>query len=248
MPLAIPLSERAKFLAGQLLAGGFIEAPSGQPATCVSLRVRSAIEDALARGETHYTDRPGILPLREKVAALLHARFGIAMNAKTDLLISCGVTEARFVAIQQLLAPGDTLAAPAAAERLRGAALLGRVDVVSTVPVVPAGADSMYLTSSSTEASLRSHLSAAAFKMPILYEVDDSGNSFHPAQVRGFEGRTVTIGALHVGARGDSDCWRVGYLASPAGLSPGMRDFKQALTICSTNLSQWAALAAVEAL
>ena len=68
--------------------------------------------------------------------------------------------------------------------------------------------------------------------------------SFHPHSIAGFGERVVTIGEIGlehglVGAR-------LGYLAAPAGSSAGLRDFKQALTICSTNLSQWAALAVVE--
>ena len=34
--------------------------------------VQSAAIAALERGETHYTDRQGILPLREKIACLLY--------------------------------------------------------------------------------------------------------------------------------------------------------------------------------
>ena len=39
-------------------------------------------------------------------------------DAKTDLVVTCGVTEARFIATQQLLQPGDRLAAPIVADRL----------------------------------------------------------------------------------------------------------------------------------
>ena len=75
----------------------------------------------------------------------------------------------------------------------------------------------------------------------ILYEINEHRSRFHPGQLKGFAGRTITIGAL-----GD-ESWRIGYLVSPAARSAGMREFKQALTICSTNLSQWAMLAALDA-
>jgi hypothetical protein len=36
--------------------------------------------------------------------------------------------------------------------------------------------------------------------------------------------------------------WRLGFLAAPAAKAGPLREFKQALTICSTNVSQWGAL------
>jgi aspartate/methionine/tyrosine aminotransferase len=78
----------------------------------------------------------------------------------------------------------------------------------------------------------------------VVYEIDVPLVFFHPSALTGWGDRVVTIGEIGlehglVGAR-------LGYLAAPAGKSAGLRDFKQALTICSTNLSQWAALAVVE--
>ena len=79
----------------------------------------AAVLDALDRGETHYTDRPGILPMREKVAEILNRRFALGCGAG-DVVLTCGATEARFVSVQQLLKPGDKLAAPSCADRNRG--------------------------------------------------------------------------------------------------------------------------------
>ena len=202
-----------------------------------SLVERAAVEDALARGETHYTDRPGVFPLRVIIAALLQEKFEITVDARTELTVTCGLTEARFVSVQQLLQPADTLAAPVCSDCLFGAALLRRVTLVTSIgPDVRV----VYLRSSMPEAMLRSHLAEAPAVSSILYEVDDHNSRFHPAQISGFAKRTVTIGDL------GEKSWRVGFLACPNAASPGMRDFKQALTICSTNLSQWAALAMLE--
>jgi aminotransferase len=200
--------------------------------------VRAAVEDALARGETHYTDRPGLLALRQQASPLLERRFAIVANARADIVITCGVTEARFVAIQQLLAPGEFFAAPVARERLFGAALL-RGAVLR--PEIATDTRLVYLTSSTPEAVLRATLAKAPESATILFEVDEAVSTFHPAQLPAFASRTATIGSL------GSESWRLGYLLSPAASSPAIREFKQALTICSTNLSQWAALAALEA-
>ncbi len=233
MSFTIQLSDRAR-----LLADRFTEPEPGVPAIATP-SIRAAVEAALDRGETHYTDRPGILQLREKIAALLRLRFGVEINAKNDLVVTCGVTEARFVATQQILRPGDALAATAQADRLFGAATLRRI---ALCPAISPDTQAVYLTGSTPEATLRDHLAATPPTATILYEVDEPASRFHPAQLAEFAGRTVTIG--HLG----NESWRIGYLASPGAFSPAMRDFKQALTICSTNLSQWAALAAMESL
>ena len=75
--------------------------PSLSPSrdSTMALAAVDAVQDALSRGETHYTDRPGILPLREKVAGLLNRRFGLSYEAG-QITLTCGVTEARFVTIQ----------------------------------------------------------------------------------------------------------------------------------------------------
>jgi aspartate/methionine/tyrosine aminotransferase len=232
MPFAIPISERAKALLS------LTATPEIEPADAAPLSIRLAVEAALDRGETHYTDRPGILCLREKIAALLRERFGIETNAGNDLIVTCGVTEARFVAAQQLLRPGDTLAAPIGGDILFGVALLRRAELADSIT---AQARLVYLRSSTPENILRSLLASAPETARILFEVEEPEGCFHPAQLHGFENRTVTIGAL------GAERWRIGYLASPGGPSADLRDFKQALTICSTNLSQWAVLAAMEA-
>ena len=195
-----------------------------------------AVEDALSRGETHYTDRPGIFPLRQQVSSLLNRRFGVVADPQSTI-ITCSVIESRFVALQQLIAPGDAIWTPAClVDRIAGAVLLRRA-------VLAAGRDGahlIYLASSLGEAVLREHLEDVSDSALILFEVDDSAGAFHPLQLPGLLQRTLSIGPLGYAS------WQLGYLIAPARLSAGLRDFKQALTICSTNLSQWAALAALE--
>ena len=235
MPFAIPFADRVKLLLEHPPASSARIEPALSPST------RAAVEAALDRGETHYTERPGILPLREKIALALSDRFRITTNADSDLVVTCGVTEARFIAIQQLLEPGGILSAAASSERLFGAALLRRVFLS---PSVSANTQVLYLTSSTPEPELQASLRDAPATATILYEIDDideAAHRFHPAHLAGFAARTATIGSLF------RESWRIGYLASPSNVSSQIRDFKQALTICTTNLSQWAALAAMEA-
>ncbi len=233
MVFAIPLAERAE----QLMAQGHDEL-SGSAGPVPKAAVAATL-DALARGETHYTDRPGILPLREQVTKSLAERFGIATDPKANTVITCGVTEARFVAVQELLKPGQTLYAGAYPERLGGALTIRGAQLTADV----GAAQVLYLVSSMSETALRHVLDAATAEALVVFEVDDGLSTFHPVQLSAFENRTVTTGTLG----GDELLsWRVGFLAAPTASATGLRDFKQALTICTTNLSQWAALAVLE--
>ncbi len=233
MELAVPLAERAERLA----ARGYDEL-SGPSGPVPEAAVRATL-DALERGETHYTDRPGILPLREAVTRKLRERFGLDIDPKANTVITCGATEARFVAVQELLGPGDGLYAGAHSARLEGPLVIRGAGLTETLET----ARVLYLTSSLSEDAQRGLLEGLSGDALIVFELDDEASTFHPARLEAFADRTVTIGDL--GVPDGLLSWRVGFLAAPSASAAGLRDFKQALTICTTNLSQWAALAVV---
>jgi aspartate/methionine/tyrosine aminotransferase len=237
MALAVPLAARVARL--QAL-GPFVRDGADAP---VSARARAASAEALDRGETHYTDRPGIVPLREIVARRLSERFGFHVNGATDVVITCGVTEARFVAVQQLIpAHTGTVVALSHAERITAAAVVRDVVVVGP-DADPVGPALVYLTSDAAPAVRERWLARAIERdWAVAYEAGDD-DTFHPA-AHGAANLTVTLGAI--GASDGLEAWRVGYLAAPAKRVGPLRDFKQALTLCTTNLSQWGALALLE--
>lgn len=240
MPLAIPLAARVQALAET-------PAPTREGAdTAVAAVARQASAEALDRGETHYTDRPGIAPLREALARTLAQRYAVEVDAKNGVVVTCGVTEARFVAIQQLLPSGaGAVVALDHPERIRGACIV-RGLALHTPESPPEGvANAVLYLSGDADPALRAAWlpRAQAAGWPILFEA--SGAGAHPAS-EGFEALTVTIGG--VGHEQGLEGWRVGFIAAPVETAAPLRDFKQALTICTTNLSQWGALALLEAL
>lgn len=241
MALSVPLADRIKQLRELGLPEGPEAAVSEIPAS-----VRQAADEALLRGETHYTDRPGILALREKVADSLNRRYSLGLQARTGIVITCGVTEARFVAVQQLLPRGGTLVALSGSEHVRGACAIRDVRVLTTAEAegaVPEAA-ALFLDSTVEAAVARPWLERArAAQWAVIAEVV-TGGSFHPAELD-LDLQTVTIGAIGNGRGMES--WRLGFLAAPEAQTGPLRDFKQALTICTTNVSQWGALALEEA-
>lgn len=241
MALSVPLADRINELRK-------LDLPQGAEAagTEVPPQVRQAADEALLRGETHYTDRPGILALREKVADSLNRRYGLEFQAQTGVVITCGVTEARFVAVQQLLPRGGTLVALSGAEHVSGASTIRDVRVLPASEAdqaVPADA-ALFLDTAVEAAVARKWLERARdADWPIIVEAVGEG-SFHPAEL-GLAEQCVTIGAI--GNSQGMESWRLGFLAAPEARTGPLRDFKQALTICTTNVSQWGALALEEA-
>jgi aspartate/methionine/tyrosine aminotransferase len=238
MELVVPMAKRVRRL--QELPPEARDPVARGSAVPVPAAVRAAADEALQRGETHYTDRPGILPLRQQVARRLAREFGAEVDAAKGVVITCGGTEARFVAVQQLLPEGGTLVALSHPERVAGACIVRDVTLAGPDATVASEARvALYLNGETPNDVADPWLERARDGgWPIVFEADAGGR--HPAAL-GLADQTVTIGSL--GLEEGMASWRLGFLAAPAAKAGPLRDFKQALTICTTNVSQWGALA-----
>ena len=204
----------------------------------IPANVVEAAVDALARGETHYTDRPGIPEFRQWVADHLASRFGLTIDPK-EVTITCGSTEARFVTMTRLAEVGSAVLCLGDAARIRGALHILGADVVDT----PADSDQisvLYLTPNDDRATVMDLLKLAeSTDWWIVYDLSfaTAVSDFHPAQNVRLANRVVTINSLSEELAG----WRLGWMAgSEAALR--LRAGKQAITICTTAVSQWAGL------
>ncbi|MFC1960068.1 hypothetical protein ACFLYO_05115 [Chloroflexota bacterium] len=207
-----------------------------------SSAVADAAIDALNRGETHYTNRPGIVPLRDQLAAHLTATHKIAIGAD-EITITCGAVEARFAAVNVLAGAGKGIVCPGDATLVATAAQLVGVPVVQAVADCDA-VGIVWLSPADdrvvTETLL---LEAAAQKWWIVWDVSGGAESdFHPAQDEALAPLTVTIGDFGDAMQG----WGVGFMAG-SEMAGQLKSFKQSITICTTNVSQWAALGLMEA-
>ena len=66
----------------------------GRPDFDTPEHIKSAANDALAKGFVHYTHNRGILPMREAVAAYLKRQNGLDYDPKTEIMITAGAQEA----------------------------------------------------------------------------------------------------------------------------------------------------------
>jgi aminotransferase len=67
---------------------------------------------SLHEGETHYTSNAGLIALREAVAEHLHRLYGITYQAKDEVIITVGVSEALYLTMSALLNPGEEVIVP----------------------------------------------------------------------------------------------------------------------------------------
>lgn len=135
-----------------------LPAPSEhEGAGTVSAAVAAAAAEALDKGKTHYTDRPGILPLREQAVAGIGRQSGVEIGAD-EVTITCGATEARFVALKQLVSPGSSILCVGDGAAIAGAAAL--IGAVITHDPTADGIALVYLTPNDAPDAVRAALDA----------------------------------------------------------------------------------------
>ncbi len=229
---------------------------------------------ALDRGETHYTDRTGIAPLRSAVATRFGTLDDLTYEPKGEVLICGGGREALFVATQMLIEPGDEvlIAEPAPAAYAEGVRLAGGVPIA-----VPTLAEERFaLRAEAVRSRITPRTRALLFGSPAtptggvttgadleaLAEVartynllviwDETFREYtyggaeqaNLAALPGMRERTAIVGSFS--ARYAMSGWRAGYVVGPVNLIRPVTLMKQALTICSPAPSQWAAFAALD--
>ena len=238
--------------------------------------VITAVEEALDRGETHYTNRAGVPALREAVARKLSGEQSFNVDPTTEVVITCGGREGMFLALQVLIQPGDEVLVPDLrptfideAIRLAGGILIpvsllakegfemqaSQIQerltdktrlLVLVNPSNPTGA----VISAEEMARIGALVQERDLKVVSDEVLDESldGDVRHTsiASFPEMAQRTVVVGSfskLHGLAS-----WRVGYLSGPKALVTPIRDLKQAMTICTSAMSQYAALEAMTGL
>src|SRR5688572_3047932 len=81
----------------------------GEPDFVTPWHIREAAIYALERGKTSYTSNLGLLRLREAIAKHISEKFGIQYDAKDQIIIAVGVSEAMDLAFRAVTNPGDEI-------------------------------------------------------------------------------------------------------------------------------------------
>jgi aminotransferase len=237
---------------------------------------RSIVEagvESLREGRTHYTSNYGTFELRRALARHLEARYGVAYDPATELLITVGASEAVDLALRATCDPGDEV-------------ILHEPSYVAYEPaVIFAGGivrhvatrfeDGFSLDPAAVEAAITPRTKALFLGYPcnptgavLSPEVQDAiaeiavrhdllvysdeiydrlayGSYRHRAMsaLPGMRERTILMGGFSKAYAMTG--WRVGYMAAPAAILAGMVKVHQYGIMSAGTTAQDAALVAV---
>src|SRR5215210_7520601 len=79
----------------------------GEPDFDTPWHIREAAIYSLEKGRTGYTSNLGLPKLREAISAYVAKHFDVIYNAKDEVIVTVGVSEAIDLALRALLNPGD---------------------------------------------------------------------------------------------------------------------------------------------
>ena len=266
-PMGRALAQRVLSHIGPARAttSGLIDLTTAEPAPTPG-HIGQIAKTALDEGETHYTDASGIPPLRAAIARHL-ATLGFAIQPE-NIGVSNGGTEAVYIALQVALQPGERAAViepmsqhivdmvtfigaepvrvtvepsngllpdPAAIERLDARALV----IASPSPITGKRAP---------DERLEALVAAARAKdISVILDLSYAAGLYEPSPIQfsspHLAEEIVLTGSFST-AHGLAG-WRVGYFSSPAADRVLLQGLKTAMSICTTAVSQFAAVAAL---
>lgn len=228
---------------------------------------------SLQRGHTSYTSNSGIYELREAVARNLRERYGARLyDVEAEVLITVGVSEAMYLAMQAILDPGDEVIVPQPCFVSYTASVILAGGNVVDVPTY--ARDNFFVSPQAIEAAITPRTKALLIGFPsnptgavmdmagmleiariaekhdlivISDEIYDRlvyGDHEHImfAALPGMAERTIHLGGMSKDYAMTG--WRIGYALGPEVLLSAMRKIHQYLIMSAPTTGQEAALVA----
>lgn len=109
---SIPPSGIRRFFDIVAEMSGVISLGVGEPDFVTPWHIRESCVHGLQRGYTAYTSNYGLLELRQEIAKMIEADYGVIYNPKCEALVTVGVSEALDLAMRAILSPGDEVLVP----------------------------------------------------------------------------------------------------------------------------------------
>jgi aminotransferase len=229
---------------------------------------------ALEDGETHYTSNSGILELRQAIAAHLKGLYGVDYEARSEILVTVGVSEALYLALAATLDPGDEVIVPTPCF------VAYQPEIIlaggTPVPLATHVEDAFQVSASNVEGLIAPRTKALLIGYPnnptgavmsrerllglarvaeardllvISDEIYDrlvyAGHKHVCfAALPGMRERTITLGGFSKAYAMTG--WRIGYAAAPAPILAEMRKIHQYTIMSAPTMAQIAALEALK--
>lgn len=271
--LAVPPSGIRKYFDIAATMEDVVSLGIGEPDFVTPPPILEAGIQSLRRGHTSYTSNSGAYELREAVANNLRRRYGaVAYDVEKEVLITVGVSEAMYLAMQAILDPGDEVIVPqpcfvsyTASVILAGGSVVDlptyasdnfevRPEAIRAAITPRTKALLIGFPSNPTGAVMDlggmleiAHIAAEHDLIVISDEIYDRlvyGGHQHImfAALPGMAERTIHLGGMSKDYAMTG--WRIGYATGPAELIGAMRKIHQYLIMSAPTVGQEAALAA----
>ncbi|MCQ2385922.1 MAG: aminotransferase class I/II-fold pyridoxal phosphate-dependent enzyme, partial [Clostridia bacterium] len=244
----------------------------GQPDFVTPWHIREAGIASLEKGKTYYTSNAGTMELRQEISAYLARRFGLSYEAKSQILVTVGGSEAIDVAVRALVNPGDEVILPVPSFVCYDPII--RLAGGKTVEVVLKEEDRFRLTPEALKKAITPKTKLLILPFPgnptgaimeksdleaIADVIRDTDIMVLTDEIYG----ELTYGKKHVSfaslpgmaertvlTSGFSKCyamtgWRLGYLAAPEPVVRQMYKIHQFAIMCAPTVSQFAAIEAM---
>ncbi len=272
--LSVPPSGIRKYFDIAATMENVISLGIGEPDFVTPPPILQAGIESLQRGHTAYTSNSGIFELREAAIRNLSSRYGgPAYDPEREALITVGVSEAMYIAMQAILDPGDEVIVPQPCFVSYTASVLLAGGTVVDVPTY--ARDNFFVSPEAIEAAITPRTKALLIGFPSnptgavmdhagmvriaeiaerhdlivlsdeIYDRLVYGGHEHImfAALPGMAERTIHLGGMSKDYAMTG--WRIGYALGPEDLLGAMRKIHQYLIMSAPTVGQEAALVAL---
>ncbi len=245
----------------------------GEPDFVTPWHIRVAAMESLERGKTYYTSNAGTMDLRNAISDYMIRRFTLSYDAKTEVIVTVGGSEAIDMTMRALVNPGDEVIVPQpafvcygpiaelaggtpviintkeenkfklTAEELKAAITPKTKLLVLPYPNNPTGA---IMTREDLEpiAEVLRGTDIMVLSDEIYAELTYGREHFSIAQLDGMRERTIIASGFSKAYAMTG--WRMGYTCAPAPITKQMLKIHQYAIMCAPTMSQFAAIEAMK--
>lgn len=245
----------------------------GEPDFVTPWHIRVAAMESLERGKTYYTSNAGTMELRNTISGYMKRRFTLDYDAKTEVIVTVGGSEAIDMTVRALVNPGDEVIVPQPAFVCYGpiAELAGGVPVIINTKEE----NKFKLTADELKAAITPKTKLLVLPYPnnptgaimtredlepiaevlrgtdimilsdeIYAELTYGREHFSIAQLDGMHERTIIASGFSKAYAMTG--WRMGYTCAPAPITKQMLKIHQYAIMCAPTMSQFAAIEAMK--
>ena len=252
---------------------GVISLTVGQPDFVTPWHIRDVAIRSLENGETYYTSNSGLAELRSEISKYLERKFGLSYDAKDEVIVTIGGSEAIDLAVRACVNPDDEVIIPVPSfvcygpitemacgkpvfvdtyekdkfkltpESLKKAITPKTKMLVLPFPNNPTGA---IMTKEELEeiADIIRDTDILVLSDEIYAEMTYGRKHVSFASLPGMRERTIVVNGFSKAYAMTG--WRMGYVAAPREIVKQMHKIHQYAIMCAPTTSQYAAIEALK--